>query len=50
MGTWILETLIWAMVTVAVCVAIWGLSTANVLIGLGLSVAISLLIGNSWRS
>lgn len=50
MSTWILETLLWAIVTVAVCVAIWGLSLTNILIALGASVAISLLLGNSWRS
>ena len=50
MGTWILETLLWAIVTVAVCVAIWGLNMTNILIALGASVAISLLLGNSWRS
>ena len=32
MGTWILETLLWAVVTVAVCVAIWGLYLPNILI------------------
>ena len=32
MGTWILETLLWAIVTVAVCVAIWGLNMTNILI------------------
>ncbi|MEZ8503629.1 hypothetical protein AB6D08_20160, partial [Vibrio splendidus] len=50
MGTWILETLLWAVVTVAVCVAIWGLYLPNILIALGVSVAVSLLLGNSWRS
>ena len=50
MGTWILETLLWAIVTVAVCVAIWGLNMTNILIALGASVAVSLLLGNSWRS
>ncbi|MCZ8489407.1 hypothetical protein O9992_26840 [Vibrio lentus] len=30
MGTWILETLLWAVVTVAVCVAIWGLYLPNI--------------------
>ncbi|MEZ8411988.1 hypothetical protein AB6C71_04470 [Vibrio splendidus] len=50
MGTWILETLLWAVVTVAVCVAIWGLYLPNILIALGVSVAVSLLLGNRWRS
>ena len=52
MGTWILETLLWAVVTVAVavCVAIWGLYLPNILNALGVSVAVSLLLGNSWRS
>ncbi|MCF7502961.1 hypothetical protein [Vibrio sp. L3-7] len=50
MGTWVLETLLWAIVTVAVCVAIWGLYLPNILIALGVSVAVSLLLGNSWRS
>ncbi|PTP27107.1 hypothetical protein CWO07_20245 [Vibrio splendidus] len=50
MGTWILETLLWAVVTVAVCVAIWGLYLPNILIALGVSIAVSLLLGNSWRS
>lgn len=48
--TWVLETLLWAIVTVAVCVAIWGFFWQNILIALGISVAVSLLIGNSWRS
>ncbi|MGF1787329.1 hypothetical protein L4D00_16150 [Photobacterium swingsii] len=50
MGTWILETVLWSVVTVAVCIAIWGFSLANILIALGASVAISLLLGNSRRS
>ncbi|MEZ9701281.1 hypothetical protein AB4455_13690 [Vibrio sp. 10N.261.46.E12] len=50
MGTWILETLLWAVVTVAVCVAIWGFNLPNILIALGVSVVVSLLLGNSWRS
>lgn len=50
MGTWILETLLWAIVTVAVCVAVWGFTLPNILIALGISVGISLLLGNSWRS
>ena len=50
MGTWILETLLWAVVILAVCIAIWGGSLANILLALGISVGMSLLIGNSWRS
>ncbi|MGY3569120.1 hypothetical protein [Vibrio paucivorans] len=50
MGIWLLETTLWAVVTVAVCVAIWGFSLPNILIALGISVAVSLLLGNSWRS
>ncbi|MGF1682965.1 hypothetical protein [Photobacterium minamisatsumaniensis] len=50
MGTWILETLLWSMVTVVVCVAIWGFTLPNILIALGISVGVSLLLGNSWRS
>lgn len=50
MATWILETLLWAAVTVAVCVAIWGFNATNILVALGISVAVSLLIGNSGRS
>ncbi|WED24404.1 hypothetical protein L3Q72_16125 [Vibrio sp. JC009] len=50
MGTWILETLLWSLVTVAVCVVIWGISVANILIALAISIGISLLVGNSWRS
>lgn len=50
MATWILETLLWALVTVAVCVAIWGVTITNILLGLGISICVSLLIGNSWRS
>lgn len=50
MGTWLLETLLWAAVTIAVCVAIWGFSLINILVALGISIGLSLLIGNSWRS
>jgi len=50
MGTWIFETLLWSIVTVAICVAIWGFNLPNILIALGISVAVSLLLGNSWRS
>jgi len=50
MGTWILETLLWVVVTLAVCIAIWGFSLSNILLVLGISVGMSLLIGNSWRS
>ncbi|WP_298445407.1 hypothetical protein [uncultured Ferrimonas sp.] len=50
MGTWLLETLLWAAVTVAVCVAIWGANLPNILMALGISVGVSLLFGNSWRS
>lgn len=50
MSTWILETILWAAVTLAVCVAIWGATLPNILIALGASVGVSLLFGNSWRS
>jgi hypothetical protein len=50
MKTWILETLLWSLVTVAVCVAVWGFYLSNILLALGISVGVSLLIGNSWRS
>ncbi|MGR5095949.1 hypothetical protein [Vibrio maritimus] len=50
MKVWILETLVWAAVTVSVCVAIWGVNTINILSALGISVAVSLILGNSSRS
>lgn len=50
MGTWLLETLLWAVLTIAVCVAIWGFSLINILVALSISIGLSLLIGNSWRS
>lgn len=50
MGTWILETILWAVVTVAVCIAIWGVSLINILAALGTSVVISLLFGRRFRN
>ncbi|WP_171753233.1 MULTISPECIES: hypothetical protein [unclassified Vibrio] len=50
MGTWIFETLLWSIVTVAICVAIWGFSMTNILLAIGASIAMSLLFGNSLRS
>lgn len=50
MGTWILETLLWVIVTVTVCIAIWGFTLPNILIALGASIGFSLLLGNRWKS
>lgn len=50
MMTWALETTLWIAVTVVICIAIWGVNWANITIAAGISLAVSLLIGNSWRS
>ncbi|WP_170111227.1 hypothetical protein [Photobacterium sanctipauli] len=50
MKTWLLETLIWAVVTMMVVGAIWGFTLPNLGLSVGISILVSLFIGNSHRS
>lgn len=50
MSVWILETVLWALVTVVVCITIWGVFIGNIVLTFGISVGVSLLLGNSLRS